>query len=119
MTWSSSSRSCPGPSSPGSRRRSWTAPGTRLAAAEESGLLAVVNADVAFRHELTRMAVLGAVPGARQLVLHRRVLDALVALGDADPGRLVHHAVACGDVDTVVREGPRAARRGGRFGIPP
>jgi DNA-binding CsgD family transcriptional regulator len=88
----------------------------RLAAAEESGLLAVVNADVAFRHELTRMAVLGAVPGARQLVLHRRVLDALVALGDADPGRLVHHAVACGDVDTVVREGPRAAREAAASG---
>lgn len=81
-----------------------------LAAAEQSGLLTVVNASVAFRHELSRMAVLGAVPGARQAILHRRVLDALLALGDADPGRLVHHAVACGDVATVIAEAPRAAR---------
>ncbi len=88
----------------------------RLAAAEESGLLNVVNAEVAFRHELTRMAVLGAVPGARQMILHRRVLDALVALGDADPGRLVHHAVACGDLETVLGEGPRAAREAASSG---
>ena len=88
----------------------------RLAAAEESGLLTVVNAEVAFRHELTRMAVLGAVPGARQTILHRRVLDALVTLGDADPGRLVHHAVACGDVSTVLAEGPRAAREAAASG---
>lgn len=87
-----------------------------LAAGEESGLLTVVNAEVAFRHELTRMAVLGAVPGARQMVLHRRVLDALLALGDADPGRLVHHAVACGDIGTVVGEGPRAAREAAASG---
>ena len=87
-----------------------------LAAAEESGLLTVVNASVAFRHELSRMAVLGAVPGARQAVLHRRVLDALVALGDADPGRLVHHAVACGDIATVIAEAPRAAREAAASG---
>ena len=87
-----------------------------LAAGEESGLLTVVNAQVAFRHELTRMAVLGAVPGARQTVLHRRVLDALLALGDADPGRLVHHAVACGDIETVIGAGPRAAREAAASG---
>jgi len=87
-----------------------------LVPAEESGLLTVANAEVAFRHELTRMAVIGSVPGARQLAFHRRVLDALLALGDADPGRLVHHAVACGSLDTVVDVGPRAAREAAASG---
>jgi DNA-binding CsgD family transcriptional regulator len=87
-----------------------------LAPAERSGLLSVVNAEVTFRHELTRMAVLEGVPGARQTVLHRRTLDALLKFGDADPGRLVHHAVACGDVDTVIDEGPRAAREAAASG---
>ena len=50
------------------------------------------------------------------MILHRRVLDALVALGDADPGRLVHHAVACGDLETVLGEGPRAAREAASSG---
>ena len=116
MTWSSSSRSSPAPSSPGSRQLSSTAPGTGWRRPRSPGLLTVVNAEVAFRHELTRMAVLGAVPGARQTILHRRVLDALVALGDADPGRLVHHAVACGDLETVLGEGPRAAREAAASG---
>ena len=88
----------------------------RLAPAEEAGLLTVVNAAVRFRHELTRMAVLGAVPGSRQTILHRRVLDALLALGDADPGRLVHHAVACGDIETVIAHGPHAAREAAASG---
>ena len=87
-----------------------------LAPGEQSGLLTVVNAEVTFRHELTRMAVLGGVPGARQTVLHRNALEALLALGDADPGRLVHHAVACGDIETVIAEGPRAAREAAASG---
>lgn len=62
------------------------------------------------------MAVLGAVPGARQTVLHRRVLDALLALGDADPGRLVHPAVACGDIESVIGAGRRAAREAAASG---
>ena len=87
-----------------------------LAPGEQSGLLTVVNAEVTFRHELTRMAVLGGVPGARQTVLHRNALEALLLLGDADPGRLVHHAVACGDIETVIAEGPRAAREAAASG---
>jgi DNA-binding CsgD family transcriptional regulator/tetratricopeptide (TPR) repeat protein len=88
----------------------------RLGAAEETALVTVVNGEVKFRHELTRMAVLDGVPGARQMTLHRRVLDALLVLGDADPGRLVHHAVACGDLDTVIAEAPRAAREAAASG---
>lgn len=87
-----------------------------LVPAEEHGLLTVANGRVSFRHELTRMAVLAVVPGARQMQLHRVVLDALLAQGDADSGRLVHHAVACGDVATVVSEGPRAAREAAASG---
>ncbi|MGW5237438.1 ATP-binding protein [Monashia sp. NPDC004114] len=87
-----------------------------LAPGEQSGLLTVVNAEVRFRHELTRMAVLGGVPGARQTILHRSALDALLGLGDADPGRLVHHAVACGDIATVIAQGPRAAQEAAASG---
>ncbi|MDR6905421.1 DNA-binding CsgD family transcriptional regulator/tetratricopeptide (TPR) repeat protein [Agromyces sp. 3263] len=81
-----------------------------LRAAEEGGLLAVSADGVRFRHELTRRAVVDALPASRRIELERRVLGALVASGVADPARLVHHALAAGDVDAVVEWAPRAAR---------
>ncbi len=81
-----------------------------LRAAEEGGLLAVSPEGVRFRHELTRRAVVDALPSSRRIELERRVLAALIDTGVADPARLVHHALAAGDVDVVVEWAPRAAR---------
>ena len=81
-----------------------------LRAAEEEGLLAVSPDGVRFRHELTRHAIIDALPTSRRIELERRVLAALVASGVADPARLVHHARAAGEVDAVREWAPRAAR---------
>ncbi|WP_205647629.1 ATP-binding protein [Agromyces badenianii] len=81
-----------------------------LRAAEEGGLLEVHPEGVRFRHELTRRAIVDALPASRRIELERRVLAELLASGVADPSRLVHHALAAGDIDTVVAWAPRAAR---------
>ena len=81
-----------------------------LAAAEEHGLLAVLPASVAFRHELARRAVADSLPVARRVELNRRVLQALVGREDADLARIVHHAAQAGDSDAIVRHGPAAGR---------
>ena len=81
-----------------------------LRTAEEGGLLDVSPDGVRFRHELTRRAVVDSLPTSRRIELEQRVLDALIASGVADPARLVHHAVAAGDVAAVVEWAPRAAR---------
>jgi DNA-binding CsgD family transcriptional regulator len=81
-----------------------------LAAAESAGLLTVGGGIVAFRHELTRRAVVDALSGALRSDLNRRALRALEELPGTDLSRLVHHALECADVDAVVRHGPAAAR---------
>ncbi len=81
-----------------------------LRPAEEGGLLAVSPDGVRFRHELTRRAVVDALPASRRIELEGRVLAELLATDVADPARLVHHAIAAGDVDAVVEWAPRAAR---------
>ncbi len=80
-----------------------------LAPAEEHGLLVVEPLRVAFRHELTRRAVVDALPAARRTALNAAALAAFEA-ADADPAQLVHHAAGAGDVAAVVRHGPAAAR---------
>lgn len=82
----------------------------RLRPAEERGLLTVSPEGVTFRHELTRLAVADSLPGSRRVELDRAALAALEKLRQPDVSRLVHHAVACGDVDAVVAYGPAAAR---------
>jgi DNA-binding CsgD family transcriptional regulator/tetratricopeptide (TPR) repeat protein len=81
-----------------------------LRAAEEGGILDVSPQGVRFRHELTRRAVVDALPASRRIELERRVFAALIDSGQADPARLVHHALAAGDIDAVVEWAPRAAR---------
>jgi ATP/maltotriose-dependent transcriptional regulator MalT len=80
-----------------------------LAAAEERGLLSVRPDGVRFRHELTRRAIVDALPTLRRIALHARVLDVLRET-DADVGRIASHAVEAGDVDAIVAWAPRAAR---------
>ena len=81
-----------------------------LRAAEEGGLLAVSPDGVRFRHELTRHAIVDALPTSRRIELEHRVFVELLRSGVADPARLVHHAMEAGDVDAIVEWAPRAAR---------
>jgi DNA-binding CsgD family transcriptional regulator/tetratricopeptide (TPR) repeat protein len=80
-----------------------------MAEAEEQGVLEVGPEVIRFRHELARRAVEDTLPQMRRIQLHARFLDVLLATGDADPARVVHHAVRAGDVDRLVRHGPTAA----------
>ncbi len=79
-----------------------------LSAAEEGGLLTVSPEAVQFRHELTRRAIVDALPTSRRIELNARVLTMLLEVG-GDPGRIVSHAAEAGDVDAIVRWAPQAA----------
>jgi DNA-binding CsgD family transcriptional regulator/tetratricopeptide (TPR) repeat protein len=76
-----------------------------------AGVLTADRRDVAFRHELARLAVEDAISPRRREALHRAVLAALLHRGphDADAARLAHHAEACGDTAAVLTWAPRAA----------
>ena len=87
-----------------------------LAAAEQHGLLTVSARRISFRHELTRRAIVAAVPSARLLALNKHVLDVLVQRDEADVSQIVHHAAQAGDEDAIVRFGPAAARDAARAG---
>lgn len=80
-----------------------------LGAAEEGGLLTVRPDGVQFRHELTRRAIVDALPASRRIELNGRVLAMLLEVG-ADPSRIVSHAAEAGDVDAIVEWAPRAGR---------
>lgn len=99
------------PSAVGSAELARLVPGGSgaLSAAEERGLLAVRPDGVQFRHELTRRAVVDSLPASRRIALNARVLAMLLEI-EADPGRIVSHAVEAGDVDAVLEWAPRAAR---------
>jgi DNA-binding SARP family transcriptional activator len=73
---------------------------------------------LAFRHELARLAVEGAVPRRARLDLHRRIVGLLAEPpeGAADPARLAHHAEAAGLAADVVRYAPLAAARAAALG---
>jgi DNA-binding CsgD family transcriptional regulator/tetratricopeptide (TPR) repeat protein len=87
-----------------------------LAAAEQGGLLSVSPRRIAFRHELTRRAIEGAVPAARLMALNQRVLGVLTGRPGSDPAQLVHHAARAGDADAIAAYGPAAARDAARAG---
>lgn len=87
-----------------------------LAEAEERGLLVVSARRVGFRHELTRRAVLDALPAARRAGLQHRVLQVMQERGGVDVARLVHHAGQAGDSEAILRYGPSAARDAARNG---
>jgi DNA-binding CsgD family transcriptional regulator/tetratricopeptide (TPR) repeat protein len=80
-----------------------------------SGMTRLEAGQIAFRHELARLAFEEEVPPRRRAALHRDVLARLDARG-ADPARLAHHAEAAGDAVAVVRHAPAAADRAARLG---
>jgi ATP/maltotriose-dependent transcriptional regulator MalT len=86
-----------------------------LAAAEMRGVLEITADDVRFRHELTRQAVVAALPVAVRVAHHDTVLGALLALDD-DDAAILHHAVEAGRGDVVTAYGPRAAHEAYRAG---
>ena len=86
-----------------------------LTEAEERGLVEVAGSTVRFTHELVRRIVEVAVPGTARVRHHRAVADAMVAAG-ADPGRVLHHAVAAGALEHILGYGPVAAREASRLG---
>ncbi|MGH8869673.1 MAG: ATP-binding protein [Actinomycetes bacterium] len=81
-----------------------------LEEAEERGIVHLDGGALAFRHELARRAIELSLPRTRRIALNRAVVDALRAQEDADPTRIVHHAVQAGDTATVVAYARHAAR---------
>ena len=71
-----------------------------------SGLLAGDGVAVAFRHEIVRMAVAGAIPPLRCGLTHARILGALRDRGCDDDARLAFHAEGAGDGPAVLRSPP-------------
>ena len=87
-----------------------------LEEAERRQILVVSADGVAFRHELARQALLKSIPRTRQVALHQNVLAQLLEEERPDLSRVVHHAVAAGDVDIVLSRGQEAARQAARAG---
>ncbi|MEA2518329.1 MAG: hypothetical protein QOF49_409, partial [Chloroflexota bacterium] len=75
-----------------------------------AGLLTKADG-VAFRHELTRMAVLDDLPVIRGIALHRRALAALERAGTTDSARLAYHAEGAADGAAVLRHAAAAGQR--------
>lgn len=72
---------------------------------------------LAFRHELARHAIEGALPVAVAREWHARVLRACINAGTAVPlARLVHHAASGGDRAAVLRFAPLAAHQASASG---
>ena len=67
------------------------------------GLLRQSGDGLAFRHELSRDAILATIAAPRRRLLHQRVLTALRSdpASAADYARLAHHADASGDVPAI------------------
>jgi predicted ATPase/DNA-binding CsgD family transcriptional regulator len=85
----------------------------------QRGLLTASAGQVAFRHELARLAVAEPMPAFRRVAIHRRILAALLArtAGDAlDHARVAHHAEAAGDTTAVLNHAPLAAARAADLG---
>jgi ATP/maltotriose-dependent transcriptional regulator MalT len=97
------------------------ATGPAFAALDEllgAGMLSLSLQSIAFRHELARQALEGALPPLRARELHARILAALVGRGEeaALLPRLVHHAAGAGDAASVLRFAPAAAEHATRLG---
>lgn len=84
----------------------------------EGGFLAPAGENLAFRHELVRLAIEDSQAMGRSRDLHRKVLQALRArpAGEIALARLVHHAAGAADARMVLEYGPLAAREASRHG---
>jgi DNA-binding CsgD family transcriptional regulator/tetratricopeptide (TPR) repeat protein len=83
----------------------------------ERGLLRVSDDGLAFRHELARRAIEGALSTSNLKELHAQVLRACMEAGaDVSLARLVHHAAHAGDRAALLRFAPLAARQASTAG---
>jgi DNA-binding CsgD family transcriptional regulator/tetratricopeptide (TPR) repeat protein len=80
-----------------------------------TGLLDRSGRGVAFRHEIARSAVLGAVALGSESALHATMIAALERIG-ADASVLAHHAVAAHDVGRILRYAAEAGAESARAG---
>ncbi|MDA0161829.1 AAA family ATPase [Solirubrobacter ginsenosidimutans] len=87
-----------------------------LEEAELAGLIELRPDGLGFRHELARRAIEQSLPALRRRLLNADVVAALQTRGGADRGRLLHHAAEARDVETLLAEGPDAAREAARAG---
>jgi tetratricopeptide (TPR) repeat protein len=85
-------------------------------AAERSGMVSGDLEHLAFRHELARRAVEGALTAGERRRANRRVVESLLDQAPATPARIVHHAERAGLVDVLIRHGPAAAAEAARGG---
>ena len=78
----------------------------------EAGMLRIDETAVAFRHELARQAIEGALSPRRARSLHRQALDAFMDQREnvVPIARLVHHALHVGDAALTLRFAPLAAQ---------
>src|SRR4051794_21933521 len=81
-----------------------------LQEAETAGLIELRADGLQFRHELARRAIEQSLPALRRRLLNAEVVRALRARGTVDRARLLHYAAEAGDVETLLAEGPSAAR---------
>jgi DNA-binding CsgD family transcriptional regulator/tetratricopeptide (TPR) repeat protein len=87
-----------------------------LPAAELAGVIEGRADGLGFRHELARRAIESSLPVTRVRLLNQAVVEALRGQDRPERARLMHHAVAAGDVDTMLAVGPEAAREAARAG---
>ncbi|MGH9252237.1 MAG: helix-turn-helix domain-containing protein, partial [Acidimicrobiales bacterium] len=87
-----------------------------LAEAEQRGMVELRPEGLTFRHELARHALERSMPASRRMTFNRAVMDALLEHDHADLSRIVHHAVAAGEIPVILSHGPRAAREAAQAG---
>ncbi len=93
-------------------------PDEALGEAVACGIVRTEGQVTEFRNELTRLAVLEAVPAARRLRVHRHVLAAMRSgpVAGHDLALLADHAEGAGDAAAVLEYAPAAAVRAAALG---
>lgn len=83
-----------------------------------AGMLVATAGGVAFRHELSRLAVAESLSPDVRVALHGAALAAILSKPSrrVETARLAHHAEAAGDGDAVLRFAPSAAREAAAVG---
>jgi hypothetical protein len=82
-----------------------------------AGVMKSTDGSLAFRHAITRQAILETISLPRYLALQRRILAALQrpAVLRHDLPRIAHHAEEARDRDAVLTAAPAAARQAGTY----
>ncbi|MCW6006095.1 LuxR C-terminal-related transcriptional regulator [Micromonospora sp. CPCC 205371] len=93
-------------------------PATALDECVDRGLVVADRGEVAFRHELVRLAVEEAIPPGRAVRLRRQALAVLGSRppGEVEPARLADLAQRAGDRRAVLAFAPLAAERASTLG---